>query len=340
MDASTKDKIPMELRGIWVYLEHKNGRLAKVSRGVLSEGRRLADQMSQELVAVLLGYHLEKVEEIGKYGADRLLLIENPYLENYGSSAHSGVLVKLIQKHQPRVLLFGATREANDLASHLAARLKAGLVTNCNLLEVGEDGTLELTKPAYGGRVSATFRFPQNRLQLVTISSGVAEASTAGGKLDIARVDALEVDQPVTENIGFLKGNPETVDLSEAERIVAGGRGLGSPEGFELLRELASLLGASVGGTRVAVDNEWLPFERQIGQTGKAVSPQFLMTLGASGAMHYTMGFKEAEFVIAIDQNPRAPIFEVADVGVVADIRELLPALLGLLESSYQSEVT
>jgi len=328
----------MKPEGIWVYAEQKDGKLLKIAREVLSEGRRLADRMNNELVAVLLGHHLEKLaQDIGKHGADRILIIENPALENYSSLSYCGVLAQLIQQHQPLVVLFGATLQANDLASRLAARIKAGLVTDCNFLEVGGDGALEAPKPAYGGKVSVTFRFSSDRLQMVTISPGATEISTAAKKPKIIKIDALEVSQSPIQNIGFLKGDPETVDLSEAEKIVAGGRGLGSPEGFELLIELAKFLGASVGGTRVAVDNEWLPFERQIGQTGKIVSPQFLMTLGTSGSIHYTMGFKEAEFIMAIDQNPKAAIFEVADIGVVADVWQLLPALTSLLKSSYQS---
>ena len=326
---------------IWVYTEHKNGQLLKISREVLSEGRRLADRTGKELVAVSVGYRLEKLsKDIGKYGADRILLIENPTLQNYSSLPYSNVLAQLIQRRQPSAVLFGATLEANDLASHLAARIKAGLVTNCNLLEVAENGRLEATKPAYEGKVSITFRFPLSKLQLVTISPGASEISTATKKPRIKRVDVEQIDDSIVQYVGFLKGDPETVDLSETERIVAGGRGLGSPGGFKLLGELAKLLGASVGGTRVAIDSEWLPFERQIGQTGKTVSPGFFMTLGTSGAIHYTMGFKEAEFIMAIDQNPKAPIFEVADIGVVADVRELLPVLLNLLKRDYQSDAS
>ena len=323
---------------IWVYTEHKNGKLLKVAREVLSEGRRLADQMKKGVVAVLLGYNLEKlVEDIGKHGADKILLIDNPDLENYSLLPYCGILAQLIQARQPFMVLFGATLSANDLASRLAARIKAGLVTNCNLLEISEDGVLEATKPAYGGNVSATLRFSKNKSQLVTISPGATEISTAARKPEINRVDVKDVSESIVQSLGFLKGDPETLDLSEAELVIAGGRGMGNEKGFQLLEELARLLGASVGGTRVAVDSGWIPFQRQIGQTGKTTSPRFFMTLGASGAIHYTMGFKAAEFILAVDKNPRAPIFELADIGVVADVCQVLPALLSLLESKYQA---
>ena len=324
---------------IWVYTEHRNGELSKLSAEVLSEGRRLADRFGGELVSVLVGYHLEGLAEgIGKRGVDRILAFENPALENYALLPYSKLLAQLIEQRQPHLVLFGATLETNKLASRLAARMKAGLVTDCTLLGVSNNNVVEATKPAYGGRVSATFRLARDRLQLLTVSQGSTEIAAAAQKPNVERVCIEETGGSIIQSVGFLKGDPQTVDLREAERIVAGGRGLGSPEGVDLLEELAELLGASVGGTRVAVDNQWLPFERQIGQTGKVTSPRFFMTWGTSGAIHYTMGFKEAEFIMAIDQNPRAPIFELADTGVVADVGRLLPALVELLREEYQPD--
>jgi len=324
---------------IWVYTEHRNGKLSKLSSGVLSEGRRLADRLDGVLVSVLIGCHLEGLTEgIGKHGVDRILTIENPALEDYALLPYSNLLERLIEQRQPHLVLFGATLESSELASRLAVRMKAGLITDCTLLEVNDDGIVEATRPAYGGRVSATFRLARDRLQLLTVSQGSAETVTGTKKPDIESVDIEEVSGSLIQNVGFLKGDPRTVDLREAERIVSGGRGLGSPEGVDLLKKLAGLLGASVGGTRVAVDNQWLPFERQIGQTGKVTSPRFFMTWGTSGAIHYTMGFKEAEFIMAIDENPRAPIFDLADTGVVADLRRLLPVLIELLKEEYESE--
>ena len=326
----------MKPGGIWVFAEQRDRKLLKVTREVLSEGRRLADRCNGELIAVLLGYRSDGlVEEVGRHGADKVLLIDNPSLERYSTLPFCGVLAPLIQRHEPIAVIFGATSTANDLAPRLAARIKAGLVTNCNLVEITDDGTLEVTKPAYGGKISAIVSFSLNRLQLITISSGVMEIATAARKPEVVNIETGKVDDPIVKHLGLLKAEPESVDLSEAELIVAGGRGLGSQEGFRMLGELAKLLRASLGGTRVAVDNGWIPYERQIGQTGKTVSPRFFMTLGTSGAIQYTMGFKDSEFIMALDTNPRAIIFEVADIGVVADVQRVLPQLITLLKN-YQ----
>lgn len=324
----------MELANIWVFPEHKDNKLLKVSREVLSEGRRLADKCDGELTAVLPGYHLDGlVGDIGKHGVDKVLLIEHPALERYSTLPYCSVFAGLIQKHKPAAVLFGATALADDLAPRLAVRLKTGLVTNCNMVEIAEDGTLEVTKPAYSGKISATLRFSSNRLQLVTISPGAMEATINTRQSQVINIKVENVDEPITEDIGLLKGDPESTDLSEAELIVSGGRGMGNEQGFQLLEELAKLLRASVGGTRVAVDNGWIPFEKQVGQTGKVVSPMVFITLGTSGAIQYTTGFKDSEFVIAIDSNPQSPIFQVSDIGVVADVHQLLPALVTLVKN-------
>lgn len=323
----------MEPLSIWVFPEHKDNKLLKISREILSEGRRLADNCEGELVAVLPGYHLNGLtDDIGNHGADRVILIEHPALEQYATLPYCGVLAGLVREHDPSAFLFGATPLANDLAPRLAARIKAGLVTNCNMVEISAEGTLEATKPAYGGNVSASMRFTSNKQQLVTILPGAVEITTDSRQPQVINVQVEQVDKPLVESLGIIKADAESVDLSEAELIVSGGRGMGDREGFALLSELARLLKASVGGTRVAVDNGWIPFEKQLGQTGKIVSPGFLMTLGTSGAIQYNLGFKDAEFVMAVDKNPRAAIFQVADTGIVADVRQLVPALINLLK--------
>jgi len=324
----------MKLAGVWVFVEHRRGNLLKIAREVLSEGRRLADQQKGEVVAVLLGYHLDElIKDVGKHGADKILLVEDPVLEEYCTLPYCNVLSHLVQEHKPAAVLFGATSTVNDLAPRLAARMKAGLVTNCNLVETAEDGVLEVTKPAYGGTISITLRFPPNRLQLVTLPPG-GEIITRSVLSQVIHIKLEEIGSPIVESIGFSKLDPEAVDLSEADLVVAGGRGLGE-EGFHKLREFAKIIGASIGGTRIAVDNGWIPFPKQIGQTGKTVSSRFFMTLGTSGAIQYTMGFKDSGFIIAVDKNPRAPIFDAADIGVVADVHQVLPALIELLDKEY-----
>ncbi len=324
----------MEPYKIWAFPEHKDNKLLKVSTEILSEGRRLADKCNGELAAVLLGSHLNGlVDDVGKHGANKVFLVEHPTLERYNTLPYCGIITSLIQKHEPMAILFGATALAHDLAPRLAARIKTGLVTNCNRVEITEDGTLEVTKPAYGGKISATLRFTSNKKQLVTISPGAVEVTLNSRQPQVINIKTEKMDESLTEDIGLLKADAESLDLSEAELIVSGGRGLGNQDGFRLMAELARLLKASVGGTRVAVDNGWIPFEKQVGQTGKIVNPRLFITLGTSGAIQYTMGFKDSESIIAVDINPRSPIFQVADVGIVADVHQLIPALIALLKN-------
>lgn len=324
----------MEPYEIWTFLEHKDNKLLQVSSEILSEGRRLADKYNGELAAVLLGSHLDGlVDDVGKHGANKVFLVEHPTLERYSTLPYCGIITGLIQEHEPVAILFGATALANDLAPRLAARIKTGLVTNCSRVEITEDGTLEVTKPAYGGKISARLRFTSNKKQLVTISHGTVEVTLNLRRPQVIDIDWEEIDEPLAEDMGLLKADAESLDLSEAELIVSGGRGLGNQEGFRLMVELARLLKASVGGTRVAVDNGWIPFEKQVGQTGKTVNPKLLITMGTSGAIQYTMGFRDSEFIVAVDINPRSPIFQVADVGIVADVHELIPAVIALLKN-------
>ncbi len=326
-----------QLDGIWVFAEQDNGNLPRVTKEVISEGRRLADRLKCQLTAALMGYHTGKlVEDLGKFGADKVILIDSPSLENYDVIPYCSVMAPLVQQHQPVSVLFGATLTGNDLASRLAARIKGGLVTNCNLLEIAEDGAMLAIRHAYGGKVSVTFQYASNRAQLATLSPGAVEISLAVRQPQVITIDNIEISPAIVERIEVLKGAPENIGLSEAEVIVAGGRGMGNQDRFNQLGELARLLGASVGGTRIAVDNGWLPFERQVGQTGKMVSPRFFMTLGTSGAIQYTNGFKDAEFILAIDKNSRAVIFEIADVGVVGDIQQILPAVFTILKKGYE----
>lgn len=324
----------METYKIWAFLEQKDNKLLKVSTEILSEGRRLADKCNGELTAVLLGSNLSGlVDDVGKYGANKVFLVEHPTLGRYSTLPYCGIIAGLIQKHEPAAVLFGATELAHDLAPRLAARIKTGLVTNCNWVGITEDGTLEVTRPAYGGKISAKLSFTSNKCQLVTISPGAVEVTLNSRQPQVINIKTEKIDEPLTEDMGLLKADPESLNLSEAELIVSGGRGLGNQEGFRLTAELARLLKASVGGTRVAVDNGWIPFEKQVGQTGKTVNPRLFLTVGTSGAIQYTMGFKDSEFILAVDTNPRSPIFQVADVGVVADVHQLIPVLIDLLKN-------
>jgi len=322
----------MSQAGIWVFVEVKNSKLQKVTREALSEGRRLADSSGVALTAVVFGQGTDALtDDIGRQGADEILVVEHVSLEKYETLPYCGVLADLIRKGNPIALLFGASNVTHDLAPRLAARLKTGLVTNCTNLEMTGDGTLELTRGAYGGQIAAHFRFTENRQQLATISPGAVEIVEKRKIPQLEKYIPQKLEEPEVEALDIIKAEPGSVGIEDAEIVVSGGRGLGGKDEFRKLEELAMMLRASTGGTRVAVDNGWIPFERQIGQTGKIISPGLLITMGTSGAIQYTMGFKDAEFVVAVDNNPRAPIFQVADAGIVADANQIVTAMLRLI---------
>lgn len=321
----------MKNDNIFIFTEQDDGRLSTVTKEVLSAGRKLADKRNGELTAVLLGHCVAGLtSEIAKHGADKILLVDTPALERYNTLTYCQVLTHLLKKFTPAVMLLGSTPTAHDLAPRLAARIMAGLTTGCVVVEINENGKLEIKKPAYGGNVYVTVGLSSERLQLITISPGAIEISSCPRELHVVLIEDAEISESVVQHIGIVKADPETIDISEAKIVIAGGRGLGQ-DGFCLLRKIAKRIGASIGGTRVAVDNGWIPYEKQIGQTGKNISPSFFISLGTSGALQYTMGFKESKLILAIDKNPKANIFEVADIGVIADLNILIPTLFETL---------
>jgi len=325
----------METKDIWVFIE-QDGSLLRSTREVLSESRRLVDKTGFRLSAVLPGHGVDSVvNDVADLGADRVIIIDNHALAVYNAEIYSGILSELIKRHVPRALFFGATPTARELVPHLAAVLNTNLATDCHLVNTGENDALLLAKPSFGGQVWVNLSLPPFNTALVTFSPGIFEIAAVKRQPEIIRVDDIAIPASSLKHEGILKADPASVDISEAQVIAAGGRGLGK-EGFTQLQQIARIIGATIGGTRVAVDNGWIKFERQIGQTGKMVNPRFFISLGASGAIHFTAGFKDAEFIMAIDKNPRAAIFDAADMGAVADLNELLPALLNSLNNIKQ----
>ncbi len=324
--------------GIWVLAEQRNGELQEISLELVGEARKLADEMKEELWAVLVGSSVENlVPPLAHYGADKVLLVEHPLLQNYTTEAYTSVLTGLITQHQPSTVVIGATSNGRDLAPRLATRLKTGLVTECTILKIAENGSLQMTKPTHGGKVYSTFTCNSARPMMATVKPGVlglGKANTSR-KAETVRAELSEdLGEIRTKVTGFEKADPRTVDLTEAEIIVAGGRGVGSAEKYRLIEELADLLGGSVGGSRVARDAGWVPFERQIGQTGRTVAPNLIITAGVSGATQFTNGMKDSKAIIVVNKDRNAPIFKIADVGVVGDLNEVLPALIEKVQAA------
>lgn len=324
-------------RSVWVLAEQRDGRLRQISLELLTEGRKLANKLSERLCCVLLGKDVKPLcSTLADHGADAIFLADGVELEQYSPKAYASILGDLIKAHAPWILLMGATPIGRDLAPKVAARVKTGLITDCNILDIDEKGLLVMTKFIYGGKASATTICPTGRPQMATIRPGLVdlEKPDKTREAEIVHINVgVESRDSSTKVVGFIKGDPKVVDLTEAEKIVCGGGGVGGEEQFKLIEELAVTLDASIGGTRVAVDKGWIPFSRQIGQTGKIVSPEIFITCGASGAIHFQMGMKDSKRIIAINIDRNAPIFKIADVGVLGDLHQTIPEIVKRLKN-------
>ncbi|MGI5863586.1 MAG: FAD-binding protein [Myxococcales bacterium] len=324
-------------RGVWVYVEQRAGVIQPVAVELLGEGRRLADALGVELCGVLLGDGVEPLaQRVIELGADRVFLCESPALAQYTTDGHTKALDALVRAHKPEILLFGATHIGRDLAPRLAARVDTGLTADCTKLEIDpEDRKLLQTRPAFGGNVMATIVTPNNRPQMATVRPGVMRKAEAkpGRRGEIVRFDAgVSASDLRTRVLKVVRSPRLCCAIEEAEIVVAGGRGLGKPEGFELLQKLADKLGGVVGSSRACVDAGWIGHDRQVGQTGKTVKPRLYIACGISGAIQHLAGMSSSDIIVAINKNPDAPIFSVADYAIVGDLYEVVPALIDALD--------
>jgi electron transfer flavoprotein alpha subunit len=317
-------------KGVWILAEQRQGELQEVSLELVCWGRKLADRFDEELSALLFGDNAARLApDLSRYGADKVYVINDQPLTGYPPEAYTEALSTLATKQTPGVILFGATIFGRDLASRLAAQLKTGLASDCTALEVGDDGLLSAVRPVYGGQLDATVISPVARPQIATVRPGIIDAKPAKseGKAEIITVEP----QPVTTHsrtTGFIKADPKTIRLDEAEVIIAGGGGIDSQESFQLLQELAELLGGCVGASRVPVDKGWVPLEKQIGQTGMTAAPKLYIAFGISGSIYHTMGMKDSKVIVVINNDRNAPFFKLADMGIVGDYHEMMDALI------------
>lgn len=321
----------MAEREIWIVAEHRDGELREVTLEMLREGRRLADKAGVKLCTVLLGNNVRSMTDIlGRYGSDRVYLAEHPGLGQYSTDGYAGVLNDLVQSNEPLLVMIGATPYGKDLAPCLAARLKVGLLSDCVMLKINDEGAIEGTRPAYSGKVYSSVS-SLGKLCVATIRPGVIGVDKPK---DSGRAEVMEVQPNInpksirTKVVGFIKADPANVDLTESELIISGGRGLGSQEEWQLIEKLAQVLGGSVGGSRIAMDSGWTSRERMVGQTGRTVAPRCYIAAGISGASAHINGIKDSKLIIAINQDRTAPIFKVADMGVVGDLHQILPRLI------------
>jgi len=331
-DEKVVDKAALDAyRGVWVFAEQREGKAAQVAFELLGAGRRLADALKVELSAVLLGADDSQAQELIRYGADKVYHCDDQSLASFNDQPYSRVLADLIEEHKPEIVLAGATPIGRSFVPRVAARLSAGLTADCTQLEV-EEGSRDLqqVRPAFGGNIMANILCPNNRPQIATVRPRVMkpierDESRKGEVIKVTPKDlssGTKVLDTVKEDSGL------AVNLQEADVIISGGRGMGNPEGFKLLHELAELLDGTVGASRAAVDEGWIPYSHQVGQTGKTVCPKVYIACGISGAVQHLVGMQSSDIIIAINKNPDAPIFGVATFGIVGDVYEVLPALI------------
>lgn len=317
-------------QGVMTIAEQRDGEIRKVSYEVVSEARRIADAMGQEVTALLLGSNVkDKASTLAHYGADKVLIADDPQLEAYTTDAYVAVIADLVKANDPAILLLGASVQGKDLAARLSARLGVGMAQDCTALSI-EDGNLVAERPIYAGKAYAKVTFGENRPHMATARPNVM----AMNEPDTSKTGEI-VDAPVTLDAGELKTKVAEVlrdeggkvDLTEADKIVSGGRGMKGPEHYQILEDLADAIGASVGASRSAVDAGWRPHSDQVGQTGKVVSPNLYIACGISGAIQHLAGMSTSKVIVAINKDPDAPIFQKADYGVVDDLFSVVPAL-------------
>ncbi|MBM3187952.1 MAG: electron transfer flavoprotein subunit alpha [Chloroflexi bacterium] len=318
-------------RGVWVWVEQFGGKAASISWEMMGQGRRLADELGVPLTACVLGHGMEAMaRQAVAYGADRVFLADDPALAVYRTAPYARILVDLVRAHKPEIFLLGASSRGRDLAGSVATDLYTGLTADCTGLEI-EPGTrlLRQTRPAYGGNIMATILTPDHRPQMATVRHRVFEAPKPDERREgqIVPVDVGVSEEDIVSKVVEFIAESEEVNIADARIIVSGGRGVGGPEGFEPLRELAHVLGGALGASRAAVDEGWIPYAHQVGQTGRTVRPDLYIACGISGAIQHRAGMSTARVIVAINKDPEAPIFDIATYGLVGDLFQIVPAL-------------
>ena len=319
-------------KGVWVFAEQHKGAISSVALELLGEGRKLADKRKAKLAAVFLGHGIHSMaQELIAYGADTVYVADHPALKNFNDDSYAAVLTSLAKQHKPEIILAGATAIGRSFFPKVASSLCTGLTADCTVLDIdNETGHLHQTRPAFGGNIMATIVTPSHRPQMATVRHKVmkpAPRNTArtGEIIDVKYDSSGTVRTTVIKTVEELS---ETVNICEADIIVAGGRGLGSAKNFQLVEELAKVLGGAVAATRGAVDEGWIPYSHQVGQTGKTVCPKLYIACGISGAIQHVAGMQSSDVIVAINKDPDAPIFSVATYGIVGDVHEVLPIMI------------
>ncbi len=321
-----------DYKGIWVFVEQKNGKIQSVAYELLGKAQELAKKLHCDVSGVLIGHNLkDQLDEIIWHGADNIYLVEAPEIANFQDEPYTNILVKLVQKYKPEILLCGATAIGRSLISRVAINIKAGLTADCTGLDIDPEKKILLqTRPAFGGNIMATIISPNYRPQMATVRHKVMQPMEPDkkrkGKIIRESFDS-KVYASRTKLLGIVKEVETLINIAEADIIVSGGRGMAGAENFKLLEELAHVIGAAVGASRAAVDSSWMPYSHQVGQTGRTVAPKIYIACGISGQIQHLVGMSSSKIIIAINKDPEAPIFKVATYGIVGDLFQVIPAL-------------
>ena len=338
-----------EYKGVYVFAQQVDNEISGIALELLGKGKELAAKLETEVTAVLIGYNVKNLaDKLAEYGADKVILVDDPELETYRTEPYAHALASVIEKYKPEIVLVGATAIGRDLGPTVSARVQTGLTADCTVLEIGDfplvaipgqeqkHNQLLMTRPAFGGNTIATIACPDNRPQMATVRPGVMQkiAPIAGAKAVIE-----EYNPGFTPNNKYVtikevvKAVSDTVDIMDAKILVSGGRGVGSAENFKILEDLAEVLGGTVSCSRAVVDNGWKPKDLQVGQTGKTVRPKIYVALGISGAIQHLAGMQDSECIIAVNKNETAPIFEAADYGICGDLFKVVPMMIEALKA-------
>ena len=340
-----------EYKGVFIYAQQVDNKIDNIAFELLGKAKDLAaDLETKEVTAVLLGDGVTGLaDQLAEYGADKVIVVDDPELKEYRTEPYTIALTEVIKKYKPEIMLVGATAIGRDLGPRVSARVATGLTADCTVLEIGEfkargddaprQGQLLMTRPAFGGNTIATIACPNHRPQMATVRPGVMQKKdkVAGAKAEVIveKVD-LTPNNKFVEILEVVKSVSTTVDIAEAKILVSGGRGVGSPENFAMLDDLAAAIGGTVSCSRAVVDSGWKPKDLQVGQTGKTVRPNVYFAIGISGAIQHVAGMEESDIIIAINKDPDAPIFDVADYGIVGDALKIVPKLTEAIKAQAE----
>lgn len=349
-----RDIVLEDYKGVYVFAQQVDNEISGIAYELLGKGKELAAKLETEVVAVLIGYQVKGLaDKLAEYGADKVIVVDDPELKDYRTEPYTHALASVINEYKPDIMLVGATAIGRDLGPRVSARVATGLTADCTVLEIGDfpinavpgkeneqkHNQLLMTRPAFGGNTIATIACPDNRPQMATVRPGVMQKiePKAGAKAEVINYNpGFTPNDKYVEILNVMKEVNDTVDIMDAKILVSGGRGVGSKENFKLLEDLAEVIGGTVSCSRAVVENEWLPVDRQVGQTGKTVRPNVYFAIGISGAIQHTAGMEEADIIVAINKDEDAPIFDVADYGIVGDLNKVVPQLTEMLKTEMK----